>query len=51
MLFMVIEHFKNRDAGAVYQRYHERGRMIVDGMRRPALVPTMDGELGGSRRV
>jgi len=33
MLFMVIEHFKNRDAGAVYQRYHERGRMIPEGLK------------------
>ena len=27
MLFMVIEHFKNRDAAAVYKRFQERGRM------------------------
>jgi uncharacterized protein DUF3303 len=33
MLFMVIEHFKNRDAGAVYRRYRERGRMMPDGLK------------------
>lgn len=33
MLFMVIERFKNRDAGAVYQRFRERGRMLPDGLK------------------
>src|SRR5258708_1791186 len=33
MLVMVIEHFKNRDAGAVYQRYRERGRMMPEGLK------------------
>ena len=32
MLFMVIEHFKNRDAAAVYKRFQERGRMAPDGL-------------------
>jgi hypothetical protein len=32
MLFMVIERFKNRDAGPVYERYRERGRMMPDGL-------------------
>ena len=32
MLFMVIEHFKNRDATAVYRRYREQGRMMPDGL-------------------
>jgi hypothetical protein len=32
MLFMVIEHFKDRDALAVYRRFHERGRMAPDGL-------------------
>ena len=32
MLFMVIEHFKNRDAAAVYKRFQERGRMTPDGL-------------------
>jgi hypothetical protein len=31
MLFMVIERF--RDAGAVYERARERGRMMPDGLR------------------
>ncbi|HQZ95969.1 MAG TPA: DUF3303 family protein [Pyrinomonadaceae bacterium] len=30
---MVIEHFKNRDAGAVYERFAEKGRMMPDGLR------------------
>jgi len=29
MLYMVIERFKNRDAKAVYKRYHEKGRMML----------------------
>ena len=33
MLFMVIERFKNRDAAAVYRRFHERGRMMPDGLK------------------
>jgi Domain of unknown function (DUF3303) len=33
MLFMVIEHFKNRDAAvAVYRRFREQGRMLPDGL-------------------
>jgi Protein of unknown function (DUF3303) len=33
MLFMVVERFKNRDAGAVYERLRERGRMMPEGLR------------------
>lgn len=33
MLFMVIEHFKNRDAAAVYKRFRDRGRMMPDGLK------------------
>jgi hypothetical protein len=33
MLFMVIEHFKNRDAAAVYRRFSERGRMAPEGLK------------------
>lgn len=32
MLFMVVEHFRNGDAAAVYQRYRERGRMMPEGL-------------------
>ena len=32
MLFMVIERFRDRDARAVYRRFHERGRMTPDGL-------------------
>ena len=32
MLFMVIEHFRNRDALAVYRRFRERGRMTPEGL-------------------
>jgi hypothetical protein len=32
MLFMVIEHFRNRDAGAVYKRFREHGRMLPEGL-------------------
>ena len=33
MLFMVIERFRNHDAGAVYERFRERGRMLPEGLR------------------
>ena len=33
MLFMVIEHFKNRDAKAVYRRFHDQGRSMPEGLR------------------
>ena len=33
MLFMVIERFKDRDPVPIYQRVHERGRSLPDGLR------------------
>jgi hypothetical protein len=33
MLFMVIEHFRDRRAPEVYQRFRERGRLAPDGLR------------------
>lgn len=33
MLFMVIEHYKNRDARAIYGRFRERGRMAPEGLK------------------
>ena len=32
-LYMVIEHFKNKDAVAVYRRFRDRGRMAPEGLR------------------
>jgi hypothetical protein len=32
MLYMVIEHFKNRDAVLVYRRFQEKGRMAPEGL-------------------
>ncbi|ARV62439.1 hypothetical protein BZZ01_30825 [Nostocales cyanobacterium HT-58-2] len=32
MLFMVIEHFKNRDAVPIYKRFREQGRMMPEGL-------------------
>jgi hypothetical protein len=29
---MVVEHFKNKDAAPVYQRFRERGRMAPAGL-------------------
>jgi hypothetical protein len=31
-LYMVIEHFKNKDAVPVYRRFRERGRLAPDGL-------------------
>ena len=33
MLFMVIEHFKEGKAKAIYRRFRERGRMAPDDVR------------------
>jgi hypothetical protein len=30
---MVVEHFKNRDAIAVYRRFRDRGRMAPEGLQ------------------
>lgn len=32
MLFMVIEHFKDRNPAPVYKRFAERGRMMPNGL-------------------
>ena len=32
MLYMVIEHFKDGDAKAVYRRFRENGRMAPEGL-------------------
>ena len=31
-LYMVVEHFKNKDAVSVYRRFRDRGRMVPDGV-------------------
>jgi hypothetical protein len=33
MMFMVIEKFREGDAGAVYQRFREKGRMMPEGLK------------------
>ena len=32
MLFMVIEHFKEGDAKAVYRRFRDEGRLMPEGL-------------------
>ena len=32
MLYMVVEHFKNRDALPVYRRFRQRGRLAPEGL-------------------
>ncbi len=31
-LYMVVEHFKNKDAVPVYRRFRDRGRMAPEGL-------------------
>lgn len=31
-LYMVVEHFKDKDAAAVYRRFRDSGRMAPDGL-------------------
>lgn len=33
MLFMIVEHYRNRDAKPVYERFRTRGRIAPDGLR------------------
>ena len=32
MLFMVVEHFKDRDPAPVYKRFAEQGRLMPEGL-------------------
>jgi len=32
MLFMIIERFRDRDAGAIGRRFAQKGRMLPDGV-------------------
>ncbi len=32
MLYMIIEHFKNKDAVTVYRRFRDRGRLAPEGL-------------------
>ena len=34
-LYMAVEHFKNKDAVAIYRRFRDRGRMVARGPRVP----------------
>jgi hypothetical protein len=31
-LYMVVEHFKNKDATPIYRRFRERGRLAPEGL-------------------
>jgi hypothetical protein len=31
-LYMVVEHFKNKDAAPAYRRFRDRGRMMPEGL-------------------
>ncbi len=33
MLYMVVEHFRGGEAGPVYARFRERGRLAPEGLR------------------
>jgi hypothetical protein len=32
MLYMIVEHFKNRDALPVYRRFRDQGRLAPEGL-------------------
>jgi hypothetical protein len=32
VLFMVIEHFRDQNAKTIYTRFHEKGRLMPDGI-------------------
>ena len=31
-LYMIVEHFKDKDAAAVYRRFRDQGRMAPEGL-------------------
>jgi hypothetical protein len=33
MLFMIIEHFRDRNPRPLYQRFREKGRMMPEGLK------------------
>ncbi len=33
MQFMVVEAFRNQDARSVYRRFHEKGRLMPEGLK------------------
>ena len=33
MLYMIVEHFKNRDPVPVYRRFHDHGRLAPEGLQ------------------
>jgi hypothetical protein len=33
LLYMIIEHFKHKDAIPVYRRFRDRGRLLPEGLR------------------
>lgn len=33
MLYIVIEHFKDRNGEAVFQRFQDKGRMVPEGLK------------------
>jgi hypothetical protein len=42
MLYMIVEHFRGKDALPVYRRFRERGRLMPDGLRYVASWVTED---------
>lgn len=44
MTYMVIERFRNGDAGPVYRRFREQGRMMPDGLKYVSSWITDDGK-------
>jgi hypothetical protein len=42
MQFMVIEHFRNQDAKAVYARFRDQGRLMPEGLSFVASWVTAD---------
>jgi hypothetical protein len=42
MLYMVIEHFRNRDPLPVYRRFRDRGRLAPDGLKYVASWVTLE---------
>lgn len=42
MLFMIIEHYRDKDPVPVYRRFNARGRMAPDGLRYVASWVTTD---------
>jgi len=50
-LYMVVEHFKNKDAVAVYRRFRDSGRLAPEGSPPYIAIGTTNGDTSQAHMV